>query len=257
MKLEKSEALGREIRQERPEELAASTWEVVREAIGLGQRDQALAGLDYCRFETKMMHDSMCSFVDDAITALAAFGEEEIDALLRKRYEPVIRRWLSTTPGVEESLARCVEFQRGHGGECRITEEPDRYVVTCDPCGSGGQLRRTKQLATTARAYDWTWGRAGVPYYCTHCCVMWEILPIEARGVPIRLNLLGDTPEDPCVHLYYKRPELIPDEYYRRIGLSREPRSDTPAPRPAHPPLPGSPATPRSGSRSRSPARPA
>lgn len=221
MTLERSEALGRAIRRGGPDELAVSTWRLVADAIRAGQWEEALAALDYCQSETKMMHDSMCSFVDDAVTYLAAFGEEEIYTLLRKRYEPVIRRWLSVTPGVEESLARCVEFQRGHGGECRVTEEPNRYVVTCDPCGSGGQLRRTKPLATTAKAYDWTWGKAGVPYYCTHCCVMWEILPIEARGAPIRLNLPGERPDDPCVHLYYKKPELIPEEYYRRVGRSR------------------------------------
>ena len=45
-----------------------------------------------------------------------------------------------------------------------------------------------------------------------------EILPIEMRGYPICVTQYSDRPEDPCVHLYYKRPELIPDEYFTRIG---------------------------------------
>jgi hypothetical protein len=47
---------------------------------------------------------------------------------------------------------------------------------------------------------------------------MWEILPIEMRGYPIRINLIGDKPEDPCVHFYYKKPELMPDEYFAVTG---------------------------------------
>jgi len=217
-KLEKSKALGRKIRQDDPEELATSTWTLVSDAIRAGKVDEALTYLDYGSWEAKMMHDSMCSFVEDAFTHLATFGEEEIYKLLRKRYEPVIRRWLSDTPGVKETMERAIEFQRGHGGNTTVTEEPDRYVVRCDPCGSGGQLRRTKNVGIAKKAYPWTWGKSGVPYYCIHCSVMWEILPIEMRGYPIRINLIGDNPSDPCIHLYYKKPELIPEEYFKRIG---------------------------------------
>jgi hypothetical protein len=222
IKLEKSKALGRIIRQDDPEELVTSTWTLVRDAIRAGKVDEALTYLDYGYSEAKMMHDSMCSFVDDILTQLALFDEEEIYKVLRKRYEPVIRRWLADTPGVKESLERAIEFQRGHGGHSTIVEEPDKYVIRCDPCGSGGQLRRTKDGGKTKKAYPWTWGKSGIPYYCIHCCVMWEILPIELRGYPIRINLIGDKPSDPCIHLYYKKPELIPKEYFTRIGQSSQ-----------------------------------
>lgn len=218
--LKKSEALDRMIRQEGPEELVIPTWTLVREAIRAGKIDEALTFLDYGFNEIKTIHDSLCSFGDDVLTHLASINEEEVYKVLRKRYEPVIRHWLSDTPGVKESLQRGIEYQRGHGGECTIIEETDRYVIRCDPCGSGGQLRRTKDVGKTKKADHWTWSKSGVAYYCVHCCVMWEILPIELRGYPIRINLIGDRPEDPCIHLYYKKPELIPEEYFKRIGCS-------------------------------------
>jgi len=221
IKIEESKTLGRKIRQEQIEELVTPTWTFVREAIRQGKADTALALLDYAYSEVKMMHDQMCSFADDAITHLANIGEEEIYKLLRKRYEPVIRRWLSDTPGVTESLQRTIEYQRGHGGNCTITEEADKYVLSCNPCGSGGQLRRSKNVSKTRKAYPWTWSKSDIPCYCVHCCVMWEILPTELRGYPIRVNLIGDRPEDTCVHLYYKEPELIPENYFVRIGLSK------------------------------------
>ncbi len=221
VKLEKSAGLGRVIRRDDIEELALPTWTLIRESIRAGKVEEALALLDYCYSETKTLHDGLVSFVDYLLTRLEEFGAEEIYQTLRKRYDPVVRRWLSDTPDPKESLERCIEFQRGHGGNCTIAEEPERYVVTCDPCGSGGQLRRAKETKVLNHAYFWTWGKRGIPHYCVHCCIMWEILPIELRGYPIRVNLIGDRPGDPCVHLYYKRPESIPEEYFTRIEKSR------------------------------------
>lgn len=297
MKIERSAALGRDIRREDGPSLAASTWDGVRASLRAGRVEEALAGIDYGCAEAKMMYDSMCGFADhalerlaevagddeagrrgshvgtrgrddaerlaagwdevradvrdgrleqacaridaccamakamhddmcrladDALTRLAQLaGDEEVHQLLRRRYRPVIERWLETTPRTRESVERGIEFQRGHFGSTSVREEADRFVVTCDPCGSGGQLRRTKRVARVEGAHDWTWNRENVPYYCTHCAVMWEILPTEMRGYPIRINLPPANDADPCVHLYYKRPEAIPDEYFTRISRVR------------------------------------
>lgn len=98
-------------------------------------------------------------------------------------------------------------------------------MMRCDPCGSGGRLRRTKNIGITKKAYPWSWGKSGIPYYCTHCCLAWEIIPTELWGYPIRINLVTDRPEDPCVHLFYKKPELIPEEYFDRLGMTKKIRS--------------------------------
>jgi hypothetical protein len=219
VKLEKSEVLGRVIRRDDAEDLAKPTWQLVREAIQAGKTKEALAFLDYAFIETKTVHDSFCTWIEGLSTYVANFREEEIHKFLRIRYEPRVRHWLSQTPGVKESLERGIEYQRAHGGHCTIKEESTRYVVTCDPCGSGGQLRRGKDVGIAKKAYPWTWNKNGVSYYCSHCCVFWEIIPIEARGYPIRITLIGKKPEDPCVHLYYKKPELIPEKYFMRVGL--------------------------------------
>lgn len=221
VRLEKAEALGRLIRKDKIEKLAIPTWELVREAIVAGRIDEALTLLDYCYSEVKTIHDGLCSLSDDALTRLAGFDEQEVYKFVRRRYGRPVRQWLSQTPGVKESLQRSIEYQRGHGGSCTISDEPDRYVVRCDPCGSGGQLRRTKEVGRLKKAYPWTWDQKDIPCYCVHCCVMWEILPIEIRGYPIRVNLIGKRTEHPCVHLYYKKPEAIPEEYFARVGKSK------------------------------------
>jgi hypothetical protein len=222
MKIEKSEALGRNIRTGEGEALTESTWDAVKRDVREGNVDAAMAGIDYGISEARMMHDSMCSFADDVLTQLAKVaGEEEVYKLLRKRYEPTIRSWLDKTPDVKRSVERAVEFQRGHFGQTSIREEKDKFVVTCDPCGSGGRLRRTKKVERVQQPTDWTWNKPDVPIYCTHCAVMWEILPTEMRGHPIRINLPPENDNDPCVHLYYKNPEDIPEEYFERISRAR------------------------------------
>jgi len=50
---------------------------------------------------------------------------------------------------------------------------------------------------------------------------MLDIIPIELRGYPIRITIPGDKPEDPCIHLFYKKPELIPEDYFTRVGKTK------------------------------------
>ncbi|MDO8491637.1 MAG: hypothetical protein Q7T04_06460 [Dehalococcoidia bacterium] len=149
---------------------------------------------------------------------LARFGDEEVEKFCRERYASWVRQWIARTPGPRESLDLFAEIFRANYTGLAYTEEPDRYVMRLDPCGTGGVMRRTTEVRKIEKAYPWTWGRSGVSYYCDHCCIFQEILPIEMRGYPICVTQYSDNPNDPCIHLYYKKPELIPDEYFTRIG---------------------------------------
>ena len=161
------------------------------------------------------------SLLETFVTHLASFGEEEVAKAFRARYVPIGRHWLSVAPGAEGSLQWILELQRSLTGNCIVTEEPDRYVVTSDPCGSGGRLRRSRSVGVTEEAYPWSWSKSGVPYYCTHCCLRWEIIPIELRGYPIAITVPGERPEDPCIRFIYKKPEPIPEEYFTRVGMTK------------------------------------
>ena len=202
-------------------ELTIPTWTHAREAIQAVRTAEALKLLENARVESEKNNDVLTSFLEQVLTHVANLGEEEVEKVIRQRYHQPVRDFLSTSPGVMEILKRCTESQRRHLGNFTVSEEPDRYVVKFDPCGTGGRLRRTRSVGTTKKAYPWSWGKAGVPYYCCHCCIHWEIIPTEVRGYPNKIVLVGDRPEDPCVHLFYKKPELIPEEYFKRIGKTK------------------------------------
>lgn len=220
IRLEKSETLQRKIRQDDVAELPIPTLDLVRKAVKAGKVDEALEFIDYGCFEAKQMHDILAEFPDIALTHIAkCCGEEEIIKVLRKRYYDRTKNFILTIKNSKEALQRLVEQQRAHFSEFTVVEESDRYVVRTDPCGSGGRLRRIKQVGITKKAYPWSWNKIGIPYYCCHCCVYFEILPIELRGYPIRVHEITERPEDPCIHYYYKIPELIPEEYFNRVGM--------------------------------------
>ncbi len=222
IRLKRSEALQRKIRQDDVGELAIPTWTLVRQAIQGKRIDEALDLFEYCYEEDREQDDNMASIAETLITRIASFGEEEVEKVWREGgWYAKARKWLSLIGGVEESLQRWVEIQRAHKGELTITEEPDKYVVRCDPCGTGGRVRRTRSVGTLKKAYPWSWSQSGVPVYCTHCCTYFEIFPIELRGYPIAVFLPGDRPEEPCIQLFYKKTELIPEEYFTRVGKTK------------------------------------
>jgi hypothetical protein len=113
-------------------------------------------------------------------------------------------------------------------GDITVAEEEDKYVIYLDPCGSGGRMRREGRdkppynYGKTKKAYPWSWGKAGVPYYCVHCCIWSEIIPTEQQGYPHRVTAYSDDPNEPCAFYIYKRPELIPEEYFARIGKKKD-----------------------------------
>jgi hypothetical protein len=221
IKIEELENLHRMIRQDDFADLPILTWEIIRKAIREGKIDEAQKYLDYGQSESLAMHNQLAAVMAESFTYIAeTFGEEQLPICHRKQTYEMVKQAISLAPG-PQLIYQYAEFHRGHFSNFTISEDAEKYTLVYNPCGSGGRLRQNNIGGVTKKAYPWSWGKSGVPYYCTHCCVAWEILPTEMRGYPLRINLTGDKPGDPCTHLIYKRPELIPEEYFTRIGKKK------------------------------------
>ncbi|NNF98195.1 MAG: hypothetical protein HKM93_02365, partial [Desulfobacteraceae bacterium] len=63
-----------------------------------------------------------------------------------------------------------------------------------------------------------------IPWYCTHCSIVQAGgMPIEAFGYPIRVQEFPDNPADAsCRLIFYKRPELIPENYFKKLGYEKD-----------------------------------
>jgi hypothetical protein len=217
--------------------MGVPTWDIIREFIVGGKPERAMEFIDYEVTRNRVIHDLLIQFIQEMLTEISTSGEEQVPRFWRRISEPLMKMVLSRKLSVREILELDAELQRCHFGEIQVVEEPDRYVLTCDPCGAGCRLRRershhveknaytrhewpwSKNLGVTKKAYSWSWGKSGVPYYCIHCAIMWEIIPTELIGYPIRIHELGDKPDDPCVHIYYKLPQSIPERFFARISM--------------------------------------
>lgn len=244
VRLEKSETFGRKIRKDDWNEIGVPTWIKIKEAIEGGRSKEALELVDYSSIEGKGLHDGYGDWIYHLLTLIADnWGEDEMYKTMRQTGDLSWKAWIAKIPSLplEEVIQFCAENMRAHRsgpgemGNFTVIEESDRYIMSFDPCGSGGRMRRTGEIdktpprtgppynfGKTKKAYPWSWGKVGVPYYCVHCCVWGEIMPVELNGYPYRVCEYSDDPEVPCSWVFYKKPELIPERYFTRIGKDKK-----------------------------------
>jgi hypothetical protein len=209
-------------------------------ALARGDSAEFEAALDEYREAALTLHDAQADWAWGLLSILRdGLGEERMDDVFRvTQGQWVSERYAALgemTP--QESLELTIEGMRGHftgpgrAGRIDVADEDDRWVLSFDPCGSGGRMRRADpergqtprteapfSFAVTEDAHDWSWGRKGVCLYCAHCAVVNEIIPIETLGAPMRMTENPESPDDQCRWTIYKSPELVPDWVYERVG---------------------------------------
>lgn len=227
------------------QELRWREWRAEIEAtIQAANIDRFNQLLDGHTAEARLIHDVICDWAWALLTVIAReWGETSLGDVLRVTEEPwvTVRYEKLRDLGIEDSLRLTIEGMRGHfsgpgrAGTITVTDEPDRYVLAFDACGTGGRMRRGDPLAGSGSrlappynflniggAYDWTWNRESVCAYCAHCAVVNQILPIEGLGRPMRMTQYPEHANDPCRWIIYKDLNSFPDEAFTSVGKHRE-----------------------------------
>ncbi len=243
LRLVESDKLQRLIREDDWEDLGVSTPEMIVRAIDESRLGEARELAHYTIPEGKSLHDLFCDWIWDMLTKTAeSHGEEAAYELCRATQETWMmkRTWKGLSRmSVEDRVRINAEVMRSHRGGPRqdggieIIEDSDRISIKMDPCGSGGRMRRGDPVdgtpsrlsppynfGATKKAWPWSWGRKSVPLYCVHCAIN-EILPIEWGGYPLWVTGYSDDESEPCYWHFYRRPELIPDLFFERLGLEK------------------------------------
>lgn len=226
-------------------------------AVGRAEREQiekVLAGDDSAAFAPALLalrkahwetHDAQADWAWGLLSVLYdALGEDRMEEVFRLTQADWLAARYAIVPELtqRELFELTIEGMRGHycgptrGGEIDIHEDDEKWVMSFDPCGSGGRMRRGDpergqaprtgppfDFVDVENAYDWTWGEPGVCLYCAHCAFVNEILPIEQHGVPMRVTEYPQQPGDPCRWTVYKDVGDIPEEAYTRVGASKPP----------------------------------
>jgi hypothetical protein len=218
--------------------------------------EHALAQLDALRESWRQLHDRGADFQSGLLTFIAhRFGEESVvDAYARvlepyldERYKPFDVRERPYEETLYRNLYLSFEAMRGHlvgperNGDMEVDEYEDRFVISFDPCGSGGRSNRGDPIeetpprpeppysfAVTTEEHDWAWNEKGVCIYCAHCCFALEYWPAKQWGHPLRVidsPLYPDETSGPepkkCTWTIYKTIDAIPSEAYERIGMTK------------------------------------
>ena len=210
----------------------------LKSAIETGNPDQATAALERLWLEFKIPHDVLVAWINEMFDYLAGQTERHVLESILETHQSIwgdrYTAWDQMTPW--EKVALTVEGMRGHmsglsrKGDVLVREEEDRFVIAFDPCGSGGVLRRGDpengrgpypDAGINKEPHDWTWGKVGVHWYCSHCAIAMEWLPGRVRGHPFRpLDHTLDH-NAPCVWYIYKDETQTRQEHYPRTGLTR------------------------------------
>lgn len=245
--IEDNDFFGRKIRSEsNTADLGRSSYVILQDEIEAGNKREALELLDYMmKEEGKPLHDGYADWIYADLDYVAKkYGEEFVPQMVRHAAEVMGHTCYRPIPDrtLKDLMMLSAEFMRGHKGgkgetgEFEFTEDNEKYVMTFDPCGNGGRIRRTGEidglpprtedpcnLGVTTKPYDWSWGKEGVPYCCVLCCVAHEQMSVESMGFPVKVTLYNDVPNGKCGFAWYKNPDNIPEEYFTRIGKVKDP----------------------------------
>jgi hypothetical protein len=209
--------------------------------IRAGDVAGATADIELMRVRWAAQHDGLVVWIQELLTEIAAsFGEDAVLESVTQAYEHIWKPryvlWDRMTP--EERLQLSVEGMRGghlsgprKRGDVGVADEGDRYVMSLDPCGSCGVLRRgdpdsgrpPHQPAGNQVPHPWTWGRTGMSWYSVHSPIALEYLQMKDGAPPLRPMEDCDMPDRPCRWFIYKDASKPRRVHYERQGFVAPP----------------------------------
>lgn len=190
------------------------------EAFDAGKKDEAKTHIMQMAKDFRLAHDGMASSIAHFLSYIAKkLGEEAVEEVLR---EDANDYWKNVFMGLKDNPKKLHDFMvqawRGHNSVFSIEEDDEKYTLVIHFCGSGGMLRKTKKVTpplygTTKKPHSWSFNRTGIPYYCGHCGLFFNVLPKE-WGVPIlehrfgrQFDENGKPLDEPCRNIVYKKPK--------------------------------------------------
>jgi hypothetical protein len=181
------------------------------EAISLvleGENNQAIEKINIFKETQVNVIPLLITWVNELLGIIAEeLGEEHVFEYWRKFANERFDANNSLT--AYERLQFYVDAHNVLGsGIKQVEEKEDCYVLMLDPCGTMGRARRNKLIDlkkdVTKKTYDILWGKKGVPYYCIHCAMGGEIVPVEKNGKAFWLQEWPEKSDGVCCYKFLK-----------------------------------------------------
>lgn len=171
------------------------------------------------------MHDSLIDTIQDTLTYISEkLGEESIEDVWRYlaqiSWQSAIQMFKDMDH--DKMTKQIAAGHRAHGSECYVEQDGEKTVFVVTSCGAGGKLRKEGKLdytdrhprsgGATKKPDPWSCDQTGVPYYCVHTPVMFNILPKE-WGLELfeyqwgrQFDDDGNPVGDLCRQVFYRNP---------------------------------------------------
>lgn len=219
-------------------QMSRPTMDRVIEKIRAGELEDAIRVCDEMKREWGFLHDLMVESLAALLTYIGdTTNEDRVGDALRYMTEKV---WKDAVDEIGKRDRRRVAIAlaatwRAHStsgvgpdaGSFTVTEDEDKLTLTLAPCGSGQRLWRQgvydppKSYGLTEEPHPWSFNREKFPYYCSHCTLMNELMPIEWTGAPLYPLDPPNSPDHWCTWYFYKDPAAVPERFYERYGLNK------------------------------------
>lgn len=210
-------------------------------AIDRRDGEEAARQLEHMRYEYRVVHDLCVRWNQDLLTQVSELAGEDavLESILRTCESVWLKRFSAWYDWpVMDRVYFTAEGQRSHivgtrrRGDITITEEPDRFVFSFDPCGSCGVMRRgdpetgrqCDTLAGNTTPKPWSWFRTGVSWYGIHSPIAMEWMWMRDGRPPIRPHE-GCDRGHACRWYVYKDIEKTPAAFYERMGFEAPPQA--------------------------------
>lgn len=231
---------GRLFTRDELDEMGKNFNQLALEALDAGDTVKARYWIEKNEETKYAIHDLYMHWVADLLGRLyKKLGKVDYFDLLRT----TVKRWVTPfyetknemlkAGGLKAYVDFLVNAWRQHCGEFTVEEDDEKIILKHQPCGSGGRLvnegayEGESGYLTIDESGPYTWGKEGIPVYCTHCPQAHMIIGIESLGKGQQLwahdhdRPFPQKPGDPCIHYIYKDTEKVPGKYYEYIGMDK------------------------------------
>jgi hypothetical protein len=189
------------------------TLDLLKESIGQGDKEEASRLSQRMYNEFLAMHDLYRNWV----THLLSFvGKRFGDKVLYEALEETVSGFTKNlnkryaNKNIRRKFEILIAGLRGHLHPLKIEEDDEKFIITAQPCGSGGRLileggyDPPRNFLKVKKPQPMTFNRGDFPVYCAHCYLQ-NLIPAEEGGKPLFITRPADKlGEGPCVIYFYK-----------------------------------------------------
>ncbi|KPK23390.1 MAG: hypothetical protein AMJ70_03615 [Dehalococcoidia bacterium SG8_51_3] len=185
------------------------------EALDRNDKEQTLQYIDELYEEFRPIHDRYVESINSLLTFVSQrLGEEAVADAAWHYVEQTTSAMFSQMKAFnhEQLVKTLADLHRKHYSRFYIEEDSDKTVITVAECNVGARLLKDgvaqREGGLTKKAWNWSFNRTGVPYYCIHAHVFNNLF--QRLGVPIAVEWGrqyddgGNATGEPCRYVIRK-----------------------------------------------------